>query len=141
MRVTRPCGSRALQLGTVDRKRANALARHRVDRVADGGRHARHAGLAEASRRLAGVQDVLLDDRHLVDAEHRIVVEIGLLHTTAVDRDLAVECGRERVHRAPFHLRLTWSGLTAMPGSMAATSRWTRTAPSGATDTSATVAA
>src|SRR2546426_9181980 len=28
------------------------LFRSRVDRVADGGRHARHAGLAEASRRL-----------------------------------------------------------------------------------------
>src|SRR3989442_15069955 len=34
MRVTRPFGSRALQLGTVARKRADALARPRVDRVA-----------------------------------------------------------------------------------------------------------
>ena len=46
-----------------------------------------------------------VDHRHLVDAEHRVVVEVRLLHPAAIDRDPAIEGRRERIHCAALHLR------------------------------------
>src|SRR3989442_10456134 len=76
-------GSRALQLVAIDRQGADTPARRRVDRVAHRGRDGGHARLPEASRRLAGVEDVDLDDRHLVDAKHRVIAEVRSLTPTA----------------------------------------------------------
>src|SRR6266852_5901913 len=82
--------SRALELARVDRKRPDALAGERVDRVADGGGDAGDAGLAEAAGFVAGVENVDLDQGHLVDSQHLVVVEVGLLDASLVDRDLPV---------------------------------------------------
>ena len=46
------------------------------------------AGLADAGRGLRARHDVDLDLRHLVDPQHRVVVEVALLHAPVLERDL-----------------------------------------------------
>ena len=60
--------------------------------------------LAEPAGGLPRVEDVRLDDRSLGDPEHRVGVEVGLLDAPLVDRDLAVEGGRQRVDEPALHL-------------------------------------
>src|SRR5882724_1519126 len=98
--------SRALELVEADRQAADALAREREDGVAHRGRGGRHPGLTEAARGLARVEDVHLDLGRLVDPQHLVVVEVGLLHAPAVEGDLTVKGRGERVDGAALHLRL-----------------------------------
>src|SRR5215468_8339252 len=73
-----PTRSGSLELLREDRKLADALARQHVDRVA----HCRcdrwYTRLARATDEIARLQHVHLDRRRLVDAEHRVVIEVGL---------------------------------------------------------------
>src|SRR5438477_10985715 len=70
---------RLLQDGGVDRKLSQALASCSKDRVGhcwhDGG----SPGLAHSARRLRTLDDVNLDGRRLIHAQHLVGVEIGLL--------------------------------------------------------------
>ena len=45
-----------------------------------------------------------IDLRHLVDAQHLIAVEVGLLDLTVLERNGAVECGAQPKADAAFHL-------------------------------------
>src|SRR5205823_11743139 len=84
-----------------DRQAANALAGRREDRVAQGRRERRHARLTDAAR---WDVDPVLDDVHpglgrgLVDAHELEVVEVALLHSAVLERDLAVARERQSHH-------------------------------------------
>src|SRR5689334_15218511 len=76
-----------------DRQRPDALARRREDRVAQGRREGRDAGLADACRRHFNAvrHDVRAGlGRRFVDPDHLIVVEVGLLDAAVLEGDLAV---------------------------------------------------
>src|SRR5437870_7762407 len=77
------------------RKLANALARRRKDRIGQRRCGRRGSGLADPSRSLAALHDVNLDCRRLVHPQHLVVVEIALLDTTALQRDLATQRRRD----------------------------------------------
>src|SRR5258705_6216192 len=94
--------SDALQLVLLDGKCADALAGQRVDRVADRWGHGGDARLSEAAGGRAGVEDVGFHNGRLVDSQHRIVVEVRLLHAPAVDGDGTVEESSEGVDSAAF---------------------------------------
>src|SRR6059036_2500591 len=98
--------SGALQRVLLDGKGADALTGEGVDGVAHRGGDGGNARLAEAAGGGTGVEDVRFHDRRLVDSQHRIVVEVRLLHAPAVDGDGAVEERGERIDPAAFHLCL-----------------------------------
>ena len=87
-----------------------------INRVAQRRRPRRRAGLADAAGRLTALDDVNLDLRRLVDAQHAIVVEIGLLHPSLVDGDLAVECGGQAEDQPAFELRHDRIGIDGDAG-------------------------
>ena len=64
------------------------------------------AGLADAAGRLAALDEMDLDRRRLVDAQHAIVVEVALLDAAVLERDLALQRGGEAEDDAAFDLRL-----------------------------------
>src|SRR5882672_10873089 len=72
-------------------KLANALASRRIDRVGQRRRDRRGSGLAHPARRLAAFHDVDLDRRRLVHPQDLVIVEIALLDTTALQRDLSTQ--------------------------------------------------
>ena len=79
-----------------------------------------------------------LDLRHLVDAHHLVGVEVLLLDAAVLhraSRRRARPTGRRRRSLRPA--RAICSGLTAWPGSVAATMRWILSLPSSSTETSA----
>ncbi len=57
-----------------------------------------------------------LDLRRLVDAQHAVVVEIGLLHAALVDGDLAIERRRQAENQSAFELRHDGIGIDGNPG-------------------------
>src|SRR2546426_2952575 len=65
----------------------DALAGGGEDRVAHGGGDDRDAWLADARRRLIAGNDVHLDLGHLVDAQHLVLVEVGLFDAALFDGD------------------------------------------------------
>ena len=77
---------RLLQRGGVDRQLSQALAGRRKDRVGDCGNDGRSPGLAHSARRLETLDDVDLDGRRLVHAQHLVGVEVGLLDTAVLER-------------------------------------------------------
>src|SRR5579883_1977384 len=87
----KPVSSRLLQDVGIDRHPAQALSGCGKDRVGDGGHDAGGPGLAHAAGRLGALDDVNLDRRRLVHADHLVGVEIGLLDTAVLQRDLAIE--------------------------------------------------
>jgi hypothetical protein len=80
------------------------------------------------------------DGRRLVHAQDLVGIEIALLDTAVLQRDLAIERRCDAEDDRALDLRLDVSGLTTMPQSTAQTTRRTRTAPSFDTSTSATCA-
>src|SRR5215470_15013654 len=97
-----------------DRQIANALAGRRKDRVAEGRRERRHARLTDAARRDV---DPVLDDvypsigRGLVDSHESEVVEVALLHSAVLERDLAVARERQTHHGRALNLRADSFGV------------------------------
>src|SRR5258705_12358106 len=69
---------RQLQDGGIDRQLSQALASCGKDRVCDCGNDGRRPSLAHSARRLRTLDDVNLDGRRLVHAQHLVGVEIGL---------------------------------------------------------------
>ena len=102
--------------GTVDRQPPQGDAGRGIDRVAQRRRPRRHAGLADAAGRLAALDDVNLDLRRLIDAQHAVVVEIGLLDPPLVDGDLAIERRGEAEDQAAFELRHDGVGIDGDAG-------------------------
>ena len=61
--------------------------------------------LAGTAERAATIDDDRLYGRHLVDPQHRIVVEVALLHSPGLDADFAIQSRRQTVDDAALHLR------------------------------------
>ena len=57
------------------------------------------------------LHDMHLDLRHLVDAQHLIGVEVGLLDLAVLQRDRAIERRAEAEADAAFHLRRDHVGI------------------------------
>ena len=93
------------------RQRAHAAAGRRVHRVRDGRLYAGGAGLADAARLRAALDQVGLDARRLADPQHRIVIEVRLLHAPVGDRDLAGEYGTQAEDHAACELRMDRVGI------------------------------
>ena len=74
------------------------------------------AGLADAAGRLAALDDVNVDLRRLIDAQHAVVVEVGLLDAPLVDGDLAVERGGQAEDQPAFELRHDGIGIDGDAG-------------------------
>ena len=65
-----------------------------------------------------------------IHAQHLVAIEVGLLDTAVLQRDLTIECRRDVEDDGALDLRVDVSGLTTVPQSTAQTTRRTRTAPS-----------
>jgi hypothetical protein len=90
-RSSRGAGSGPLlQRHAVDRQFSQAPAGGGEDRVDDRGHNGRGAGFAHPARRCRTRDDVDLNGRRLVDAQHWVGIEIGLLDATVLQGDLAV---------------------------------------------------
>ena len=98
-------------------------------------------GSPSACRRFKRLHDVHIDFRHLINAQHLIAVEVGLLDLAVLKRN-----GRRGARRrAQSRCRLSISAqvtseLIGVPQSTAQTTRSTLMSPFGATVTSATCA-
>ena len=73
----------------LDGQLADALAGHREDRISHRRGNANRSRLADAAWRFAVLHKVNLDLRSFVDTQDAIVVEIMLLDTAILQRDLA----------------------------------------------------
>src|SRR2546423_5241485 len=71
----------------------------------------RHARFADASRRLGRGHDHYIDAWHFADAEHAVVVVIGLHDAAFVQRDLVEENRAQAEADAALHLRLHIVGV------------------------------
>src|SRR6478609_6989049 len=72
------------------------------DRRSDG----RRTRLADAGGVAGGGQDMHLDLRHLVHAQHGVVMEVRLLHPSVLQRDGPGGGGRQAIDNGRFHLHL-----------------------------------
>src|SRR5277367_1038698 len=66
-------------------------ARGGIDRVSQRRGPGRHSGFADAAWRFTALDHMHIDGGRLIDAQHAIVVEVGLLHAAILDGDLAVQ--------------------------------------------------
>ena len=87
-------------------ERPEPLAGEREHRVGDRRGDGRGPGLADAAHLGAALDDVDLDLRHLVDAQHAVVVEVALLDPAVLEGDGAVERRAEAEGDAALHLGL-----------------------------------
>src|SRR6266436_9184628 len=94
-----------------DGQLANAFARRREDRIGERRHHARGARFADATGRFQVLHQVHADPRRLVNAQHTVIAEVGLLDATVLDRDLAMERGRQAENDAALHLRTNRVGV------------------------------
>src|SRR5215470_9205520 len=94
-----------------DRQLANPLARGREDRIGQRRHHTRGTRLAHSTRRLQVLHQVDFDPRRLVDAQHPVVAEVGLLNPAVLECDLAVERARQAEDDAALHLRANGVGV------------------------------
>src|SRR5918992_5677130 len=89
-----------------ERQDLDLLAGRGIDRVCDRGTDRRDARLTDARRRFSRGYDVHLDPWHLLDRQHPVSVEVGLLDPTPVKRDLALQNRAQAEADASFHLSL-----------------------------------
>ncbi len=99
------CSHRLLQHAAVDGHLSQALAGCGKDRVGHCGNDDRSPGFAHSTRRLGTLDNVDLDGRRLVHAQHLISVEIGLLDTAVLQCDLAIERRRDAEDDRALNLR------------------------------------
>src|SRR3954466_7593518 len=93
-----------LKLGRLNRQLADTLAGGRKDRAGKRGGESRQAWFADPARGFRAFHDVNLDLRHLVHAQHLVVVKVRLLDFAVLESDLAVERGSEPVDDRAFNL-------------------------------------
>src|SRR4029434_3157064 len=92
-----------------------ALAGAGEDGVAYRRRERRHARFADAAGRRVAGHDVNLYRWHLIHSQHRIIVEVALLHSALVNRALSVQRRSKTPNDAPFHLRFHRVGIDEGP--------------------------
>src|SRR3954464_1778548 len=97
--------------GPRERKVAHRLPGERTPRIGHCRPDRRHARFADARRRLGRGDDHYIDARHLADAEHAVVVVVGLDHAAFVQRDLVEENRAQAEADAALHLRLHVVGV------------------------------
>ncbi len=86
------------------RQAPDAPAGRRVNRICERRGNGRRTRLPGTSRSMSAIDDVSLDRRRLAHAQHRVIMKIALLHTTATNGNFAVEgCGQSK-NDAAFHL-------------------------------------
>src|SRR5262249_39413964 len=90
--ICRPPSRRYSQRSRVDRHLAKALARGGVDSIGDCGDNGRSSSFAHAARLLGAIDDVHFDCRRVIDPQHLVSVEIGLLDPSVFEGDFAVKC-------------------------------------------------
>src|SRR5580704_2905452 len=103
IRLSSPCGPArswrnsldGFELFRVDWQFAEALAGSRKYCVDHGGHDGRSPRLAHPARRLGTLDNVNLDGRRLVHAQDLVAIEVGLLDTAVLQRDLAIERCRD----------------------------------------------
>src|SRR5262245_56217838 len=103
---TGQCCLPRFELGDVDRQLPKSLARRCEDRVGDRRYYRRRTRLTDAPWSLRALDQMDIDQRRLVDAQHPIVVEIALLDAAVLNRDLAEQGGRDPKNYPALHLRL-----------------------------------
>src|SRR5690348_10478919 len=84
---TKPSGG--AQIVGANGQAADALSRRREDRIRDRRSGGWHARLAAAGWGSLARNDIDLDHRRFAHAQHRIRIEIRLLHGAIFDRDLS----------------------------------------------------
>src|SRR2546423_15278203 len=92
MRLLTSFRSRWLLQGCgIDGHLSQPLAGRGKDCISDCRNDGRSPGLTHPAWRLGALNDVNLDRGCLIDAQHLVVVEVALLNTAVLQRDLAVE--------------------------------------------------
>ena len=107
----RSVSHRPLQRGGVDRQLSQALAGCRKDRVGHCGNDSRSPSLAHSTRWLRTLDDVDLDGRRLVHAQDLVGIEVGLLDTSVLERNLAMERRRDAEDDRALDLRPDGIGI------------------------------
>ena len=68
-------------------------------------------GSPSARRLLFAWNDMHLNDRHFINAQHRVIVEIGLNHAPAIDRNRIMKHHRQTPDDSALHLRFNRGGI------------------------------
>src|SRR5258708_32318439 len=79
------------QVGLAEWEETYSFSGSGKDGVSDCRCDRRRSGLADAGRGFGAWHDVYFDLRSLVDAYHRVIVEIGLLDFAVLQRNFAIE--------------------------------------------------
>src|SRR5690349_13086771 len=95
------CGRASLR---IDWKPPQALAGCGKDGVGHCRDDSRSSRLADSARWILTLNDVNFDSRRLIDTQHFVSVEIGLLHTSIFEGDLAIERCRKAEHNSALYL-------------------------------------
>src|SRR5437867_11486105 len=78
----------------------------RVDCIGERGRGHCRTRLADSTGRLAVPYQTYVDRRRLIHSQDAVVVEVGLLDPTIVQRDFAPQCAADAAHDPALDLRL-----------------------------------
>src|SRR5216683_786135 len=87
------------------RQLAQPLSRQPGNRVGHRWSNVWHRHLADPTRLLGARHDVHLHHRHLIQAQHAVVVVVRFLHAPVLEVQRAVQCRTEAKGDARFHLR------------------------------------
>src|ERR1700704_3595693 len=104
-------GPGAAERSIDDRKRADALACRREDRIRDRRCDDSRPGFADAAGRLSALHEMGLDHRCFIHSNRSVGVEIALLDAAVLQIDLTVHCSRQPEDRSAFHLRGHYVGI------------------------------
>src|ERR1700722_9918541 len=107
----RTLSGRLPQRRRVDGHLSQPLSGCREDRVGDSGDDRRGPWFAHSTWRLRILDDVNLDGRRLVHAENLVRMEVGLLHTAVLERDLTIERRSDAEDDRALNLRLDCVGI------------------------------
>src|SRR5262249_26801297 len=94
-----------LQHGGVDGHLSQPFAGRCKDRIGHCRNDGRSPALAHSARRLGALNDMNLDRRRLIDAQHLVSIEVALLDAAVLQRDLAVERRRDAEDDRALNLR------------------------------------
>src|SRR5262249_16573455 len=106
--------SRELDVVSLERERADALAGRREEGIEHGRRSDEDCRLTDAAPEAAGWHDDDFDLRHFTQAHHVVAVEVSLLDGAVLDRAGAEEQRREAERKRARHLSLDQPRIEGM---------------------------